>query len=162
MRSLEQDYISGVFTPFAEATKEEVDETQKPPRKRVASSTGASGKKTKIGKRPQKKTKKQPGRIITISSESTWCMCVCIDMGVTTQLLLYTYMYSTCSEGPSKEQAAVTPLNSLNGVCVCVCVCVCGYGCDYTLILYTDSTVSVNKKLTLRTTLPSQRNTLFR
>ena len=61
MRSLEQDYISGVFTPFAEATTEEVDETQKPPTKRVASSTDASGKKTPKGKRPQKKTKIQPG-----------------------------------------------------------------------------------------------------
>ena len=43
-------------------------------------------------------------------------------MGVTTQLILYTD--STCREGPSIVQAAVIPLNSLNGVCVCVCVCV--------------------------------------
>ena len=65
-------------------------------------------------------------------------MYVCVDMGVTTQLILYTD--STCREGPSIEQAAVIPLNSLNGACVCVCVCmcvcvhvcVCGYGCDYT------------------------------
>ena len=77
MRSLEQDYISGVFTPFVTCTTEKVDETQKTTRKRAASSTGASGKKTPKGKRPQKKTKKEPGRIITISSESTWCMCVC-------------------------------------------------------------------------------------
>ena len=70
---------------------------------------------------------------------------MCVDMGVTTQLILYTD--STCREGPSKEQAAVIPLNSLNGVCVCVCVCVCACVCvcvdmgvTTQLILYTDST----------------------
>ena len=50
-------------------------------------------------------------------------------MGVTTQLILYTD--STCREGPSIEQAAVIPLNSLNGMCVCACVrvCVCVRAC---------------------------------